>query len=107
MLGEGIHVIPVESVLQAYASDTNIQVVTVYPKKVRFALAAKSDIGSSAEIIGCSFTLTAFRSDSGKAVEISRPMGNATDFTDQHEVPTQEVLYPKDVVTESDARYDD
>lgn len=107
MLGEGIHVIPVESVLQAFASDTNTQVVTVYPKKVRFALAAKSDIGSSAEIIGCSFTLTAFRSDSGKAVEISRPMGNATDFTNQHEVPTQEVLYPKEIITENDARYDD
>lgn len=106
-LGAGIHVVPVESVLQAYASDTNTQVTTVYPKKVRFALAVRSDTDSAADIIGCSFTLTAFRSNYGKAVEISRPMGNATDFTDQHEVPTQEILYPKELVTENDARYDD
>lgn len=106
-LGEGVHVIPVESVLQAYASDTNTQAVTVYPKTVRFALAVRSDTDSAADIIGCSFTLTAFQSNSGKAVEISRPMGNATDYTDQHEVPTQEVLYPKELVTENDARYND
>ncbi len=106
-LGTGIHVIPVESALQAYASDTNTQMTTVYPKKVRFALAANSDTDSAADIIGFSFTLNAFESNSGKAVEISRPMGAATDFSDQHEVPTQEVLYPKEIVTENDARYDD
>ncbi len=106
-LGAGIHVIPVESVLQAYASDTNIQVTTVYPKKIKFALAVNSDTDSVADIIGCSFTLTAFGSNYGKSVEISRPMGAATDFSDQHEVPTQEIIYPKEIVTESDARYDD
>lgn len=106
-LGEGIHILPVESVLQAYATDTNNHVTTVYPKKVKFALATNSNVASAAGIIGYSFTLSAFESDAGKAVEISRPMGSATDFVNQHEVPTQEILYPIETVTESDARYDD
>ena len=106
-LSVGMHVVPLESVLQVYASDTNSQFNTVYPKKVRFTLATDIDVPSGACVVGYSFTFTAFESDSGCAVEISKPMGRAQDYTNYNDIPTHQIIYPKQTVRESDADYND
>lgn len=107
LLSEGVHVLPLETVLQAYLTDGNTQQTTPYPKKVRFSLVANSDSENSADVIGYSFSLNAFESDVKKPVEISRPMGLATDYENADDIPTQEIIYPLEIVTERDADYDD
>ncbi len=106
-LTQGVHVLPLETVLQAYLSDTNTMRKTVYPEKVKFSLVAKADAENSASVIGYSFTLRAFESDVAKPIEISRPMGLATDYNSEDDIPTQEIIYPLENVTERDADYDD
>lgn len=106
-LNEGVHVIPLESVLQAYASDTNTKATTVYPKKVKFTMATDIDMPSAAGIIGYSFTFTAFESNAAWPVEISSPMGGAQDYPNQKDVPTHQLIYPKQTVRESDTNYHD
>ncbi len=106
-VSQGVHVLPIETVLQAYLSDTNTMRKTVYPEKVKFSLVAKADAEASAGVIGYSFTLRAFESDVAKPIEISRPMGLATDYNSEDDVPTQEIIYPLETVTERDADYDD
>lgn len=58
-------------------------------------------------ITGFSFSFNVFESDAGKCIEISRPMGAATDYTKQNDVPTQTIIYPEEKVTGSDTRYND
>lgn len=106
-LSPGVCVLPLETVLQAYCSDTNDEYSTAYPKKVRFSLVAESDDKASAGISGFSLSLKAFESDVGKSVEVSRPMGLATDYENADDIPTQEIIYPLEIVTERDADYDD
>ncbi len=106
-LNEGVYVIPIETVLQAYVSDTNTQFDTVYPGKVKFTLVAQADAYSVACITGFSFTLRAYESDAAKPIQISRPMGRADDYVYPDDIPTQEILYPKETVAQDDATYND
>lgn len=106
-LSVGTHVIPINSVLQGYYSDTNGYVTTGYPEKVRFAIAVCCDNASCTKVVGFSAMLNAYCSDVGKSVEISRPMGVSGDYTDEDDVPTQELVYPLETVTSKDRQYDD
>lgn len=106
-LSEGVSVLPLETVLQAYLTCKDDEQAEIYPKKVKFSLTASADGENKASIIGCSFTLNAFESDARKPVEISRPMGLATDYDNENDIPTQEIVYPREIFTERDALYDD
>lgn len=106
-LTAGVHVLPLETVLQAYLSDTNKTYNSIYPKKVRFSLVAQSDIEASASLIGYSFTLSAFESDAGKPIEIYKPMGLSADYANEDDIPTQEIVYPQEIVIQRDAAYND
>lgn len=106
-LQEGVYVVPLETVLQAYAYDGNTQGGDIYPGKIKFTVATDIDIPSAAMITGFSFSFNVFESDAGKCIEISRPMGAATDYTNQNDVPTQTIIYPEEKVTGSDTQYND
>lgn len=50
--------------------------------------------------------LNAFETNAGKSLELYRPMGFATDYTDENDIPTQELIYPKGIITQKDSEYD-
>lgn len=105
-LSAGTYSVPIETVIQAYVSDTTVKRTSCYPKTVRFTLLVNSTVASAAEIVGYSFMLNAFETNAGKPVELYRPMGYATDYTDENDIPTQELIYPKGIITQKDAEYD-
>ncbi|MCQ2485118.1 MAG: hypothetical protein MJ168_07270 [Clostridia bacterium] len=105
-LTQGIHVIPVSSILQAYYSSYNDSSRTLYSEKVTCALAFATDIASSAEVQAYSLTLSGIPSDKGKCVEFLSPMGNASDYRSS-DVPTQRMIYPIEKYLFSDSRYRD
>lgn len=106
-LSEGIHILPIETVLQAYLTDETEASEAAYPQKVKFSLVANTDNENTASLIGYSFTLNAFESDIKKPVEISKPMGLATDYNSEDDIPTYEIVYPLENITERDALYND
>ncbi len=103
-LEEGIHVIPVTSVLQAYFSSYNPVNRTMYCENVHAALAFSASDASSAEVQAYSLTLSGIPSDCGKAVEISSPIGSTDDYT-ADDVPVQQVSYPLGTYTSMDERF--
>lgn len=105
-LSPGTHVIPVSSVLQAYYSSYNGTIRTRYSGNVIFALAVSASAESSAEVKAYSVTLSGTPSDMGKAVEVSKPMGDVGDY-DESDIPTQQILYPTEMYLYSDGTYSD
>jgi hypothetical protein len=97
-LSAGTHVIPFDSVLQAYYSDNNGLITSGYPEKLNFSIGVCADTASAAKLTGFSATLNAFPCNIGRSVEISRPMGTAEDYTSQNDVPTQELIFPKETL---------
>ncbi len=106
-LSVGTHVVPINSVLQGYYSDDNGYTVSGCPAKVMFSLAVDASAAASAKLIGFSATLNAFESNLAKPLEISRPMGVPSDYGDEDDVPTQEIVYPIEAVTSKDVKYND
>ncbi len=106
-LTAGTHVLPMNSVLQGYYSDDNGYMVTGYPEKVKFCIAVSASAASSAKLIGFSATFNAFESNLAKPIEITRPMGVSGDYTDEDDVPTQEIIYPVETVRAEDSNYYD
>ncbi len=104
-LSVGIHIVPINSVLQGYCGTVNEYDEPYYPEKIKFCLALSCSSEDSASLTGFSVTLNAFQSDAAKPVEITRPVGAAGDYIGD-DVPTQELIYPLGIVTENDVNYD-
>lgn len=100
----GTHAIPVSTVLQAYYTNNNHNGRTLYNGKVMLALAVSASSDSCASVEAFSLTLTGMVSDMGRAVEISRPMGEAADY-DYNDEPTQQLVYPIGRYTYEDGRF--
>lgn len=105
-LEPGTHAIPVSSVLQAYYTSHNASSRTFYCGKVICALAFSASLAASAEVKAYSLTLEGNPSDKGRCVEVSKPMGNAADYSSS-DIPTQQILYPLDIYLSTDSRYSD
>lgn len=103
-LSPGTHVIPINAALQAYFSNTFFNEVNYY-QEVELVLAGICD-SADAEIHAYSITLFGVPCASSSSVEISRPLGLATDYTGS-DVPTQELIYPTGEYSESDGSYYD
>ncbi len=103
----GTHIIPFETVLQAYRADTNGMISSGYPEKVCFSVALCADTASAVSLIGFSVTLNVFESNVGSSVEINKPLGYATDYTSQTDVPTFRLIYPAETVTDGENDYHD
>lgn len=106
-LSAGTYVFPLNSVLQAYYSDTNSMITSSYPADVMFSLTASTSDSAAANLIGFSVTLNAFPADSARPLEISSPMGMAVDYTAANDIPTQTLVYPLEKVTTADKNYND
>lgn len=105
-LTAGTHIIPVSSVLQAYYSSYNDSDDLYYYENFGFVFALCSSVQDSAQVTAFSVTLSAFPSDRGIPVEISSPMGLASDY-DADDVPTQTLIYPLGTVTIDDTSFVD
>lgn len=105
-LTEGVHVIPVSSVLQAYYSSHNSSSRTQYCENVHTALAFSASAASSVQVQAYSLTLNGTPADSGKPVEIISPMGSADDY-EEDDVPTQQIIYPAETYVYADSRFSD
>lgn len=105
-LTEGTYVVPVSAVLQAYYSSYNHMDRTYFAEDVKFVLAFEISDESAAEVTAFSATFSGYPTNLGKPVEISRPMGTASDY-ESEDVPTQRLLYPLETVVFSDRKFDD
>lgn len=105
-LEAGVHVIPVSSVLQAYYTSYNSSSRTQYCGDVHAALAFSASDASSAEVQAYSLTLSGIPSDYGKAVEISSPIGESSDYS-ADDVPVQQISYPLGTYTLMDSKFSD
>lgn len=104
-LKPGTYVIPVNAVLQAYFTSDNLAGNTKYCENIELVLAGISDNGETT-VEAFSFTLLGIPCSSSGSVEISRPLGRATDYTGDN-VPTQQLLYPIGAYAEEDNHFYD
>ncbi|MDD6275715.1 MAG: M14 family metallopeptidase [Clostridia bacterium] len=103
-VSQGIHILPVSSVLQAYFTSCNSS-STNYCENIEFVLSGISD-SSEATIEAFSLTLIGIPCSSSASVEISRPLGLATDYTGD-DVPVQQIIYPTGEYSEEDKNFND
>lgn len=100
-LSPGTHVIPISTVLQAFYSSYNDTDETMFCEDVYFVLAFSASVASAVRVSDFSVTVNAINTDIARPVEISTPMGNASDYGER-DIPTQSLLYPIEQVTEQD-----
>lgn len=102
----GTHVIPISSVLQAYATSYNHSEDTAFCGDVCFSLAFSVLDASSAEVKAFTAVLTGIPSNLGRSVEVIKPYGESVDFGPT-DFPTQRILFPKETVVTQDSKFDD
>lgn len=102
----GVHVIPISSVLQAYATGYNHTEDVAFCGDVRFVLAFSVIDESAAEVKAFTAVFTGIPSNMGKCVEVIKPLGYTTDY-DEDDIPTQKILYPLEKIETEDGKFDD
>lgn len=103
-LEEGTHAIPVSSILQAYYTSYNADSHVLYCENVKFRFAFNASKASAAEVTAFSVTVSGIPSDAAKPVEVSKPIGNVSDYSTT-DVPTQQVLYPVGTYANADSKF--
>lgn len=105
-LTAGTHVIPVNSVLQAFYTSYNATSKLKYCENVCVSLAVCADTASAAEVKAFTLNIVGIPSDTAKPVVISTPMGRPSDYTDE-DVPVQQIVYPLETYTYADSQFSD
>lgn len=103
-LDEGVHAIPVSTVLQAYYTSYNADSHVLYCENVKFRFAFNASKASAAEVTAFSVSICGIPSDAAKPVEVSKPIGRATDYIST-DIPTQQVIYPVGTYANADSKF--
>ena len=105
-LDAGTHAIPISSVLQAYYTSYNASSHVLYCETARFRLAFSASKSAVAKVTAYSVTISGTPTDAPIPVEVSRPIGNVSDYAGT-DIPTQQMVYPLGTYTTADSKFND